>query len=338
MVLVTGATGHIGNVLVRQLLERDKKVRALIHRDETLTALGGLKVEMVKGDVRNPDSLLQAFNGIDTVYHLAGVISILPGQNRLLHQVNVVGTQNTVKACLKTGVKRLVYTSSIHAIEEPPCGTVIDETLPCNPDKVPKGYGWSKAQATLAVLTGVEQGLDAVIVCPTGVIGPYDYKISEMGQLITDFVNGDLKAYIDGAYDFVDVRDVARGIILAGEKGQSGECYILSGEQITVYGLLLLLQELTGVKAPSLKVPIWLAQIAARVTPLYYRLTRTKPRFTSYSIDVLCSNSVISSEKARRELGFATRPIRESIADAILWFKENGYISSLPMLQPARSS
>ncbi len=338
MVVVTGATGHIGNVLVRQLLSRGEKVRVVIPPAEDITPLDGLPVEMVEGDIRDMGSLLRAFRGSDMVYHLAGIISILPGQDRLLHQVNVVGTQNIVEACMKTGVKRLVYTSSIHAIEEPPRGTIIDETLPCNPNKVPKGYGRSKAQATLAVLKGVEQGLNAVIVCPTGVTGPYDYRISEMGQLIIDFANGNLKTYVDGAYDFVDVRDVTTGIILAGEKGRSGESYILSGEQITVYRLLLMLQELTGVKAPSFKVPIWLARIAAKVTPLYYRLARTKPRFTSYSIDVLCSNSLISSEKARRELGFSTRPIRESIADAILWFKENGYISVPKMPQSARSS
>lgn len=338
MVVVTGATGHIGNVLVRQLLSQGEKVRVIIPPAEDVKPLDGLPVDMVEGDVRDINSLIPALEGIKIVYHLAGIISIVPGKSNLLYQVNVVGTQNIVAACLKTGVKRLVYTSSIHAIEEPPYGTIIDETLPCNPEKVPKGYGRSKAQASLAVLKGVEQGLNAVIMCPTGVIGPYDYKISEMGQLIIDFINGNLKAYIDGAYDFVDVRDAASGIILAGEKGRNGECYILSGEQITVYKLLLLLQELTGVKAPSLKVPIWLARIAAKVTPIYYRLTRTKPRFTSYSIDVLCSNSMISSEKARRELGFATRSVRESIADAILWFKENGYISIPKIPKSARLS
>jgi len=272
------------------------------------------------------------------VYHLAGIISILPGKGELLHQVNAVGTQNVVEACLKTGVKRLVYTSSIHAIEEPPCGTIIDETLPCNPDKVPKGYGRSKAQATLAVLKGVKQGLNAVIVCPTGVTGPYDYKISEMGQLIIDFVNGDLKAYIDGAYDFVDVRDVASGIILAGERGRSGESYILSGKQITVHEMLSILQEITSIKAPRPRVPIWLARITAKAAPLYYRLTRSKPRFTTYSIDVLRSNSLISSAKARRELGYSTRSIKESFADAILWFIETGHLSPSPMPQSVRSS
>jgi len=326
MVIVTGATGHIGNVLVRQLLARGERVRAVIPPAEDITPLKGLKAEMVEGDVCNINSLIQAFEGSDIAYHLAGIISILPGRDKLLDKVNVAGTQNVVKACIETGVKRLVYTSSIHAIEEPPHGTIIDETFPCNPDRVPKGYGRSKARATLAVLEGVEQGLNAVIVHPTGVIGPYDYRISEMGQLIIDFINDKLKAYIDGTYDFVDVRDVASGIILAGEKGQNGERYILSGEQISVHQLMLMLQEISGVNAPSLKLPVWLARIAASFSPLYYQITRAKPRFTTYSIDVLCSNSRICSDKARRQLGFTVRPLRQSISDAISWFKENGYI------------
>ncbi|MCJ7769645.1 MAG: SDR family oxidoreductase [Dehalococcoidales bacterium] len=326
MVIVTGATRHIGNVLVRQLLVRGEWVRTVIPPAEDITPLKGLKVEIVEGNVCNINSLTQAFKGSDIVYHLAGIISILPGRDKLLDRVNVAGTRNVIKAYMETGVKRLVYTSSIHAIAEPPHGTIIDETLPCNPDRVPKGYGRSKARATLAVLDGVEQGLNAVIIHPTGVIGPYDYRISEMGQLIIDFVNDKLKAYIDGTYDFVDVRDVAGGIILAGEKGQSVERYILSGEQISVHQLMLMLQEISGVKAPSLVVPLWLARIAARLSPLYYQLTRAKPRFTTYSIDVLCSNSRICSDKARRQLGFTARPLRQSISDAISWFKENGYI------------
>jgi dihydroflavonol-4-reductase len=328
MVIVTGGTGHIGNVLVRQLLSRGERVRVLIPPAEDTAPLDGLDVEMVTGDIRSINSVIPAIAGGDIIYHLAGIISILPGKGDLLYQVNVAGTQNVVAACLEAGVRRLVYVSSIHAIEEPACGTTMDETLPCNPDRVPKGYGRSKALATMTVLAGVERGLDGVIVCPTGVIGPYDFQVSEMGQLIIDFVNGNLKAYIDGAYDFVDVRDVASGIILAGDKGVTGDKYILSGERITVPELMSLLQQISGVKAPSLKVPLWLARMAALVAPAYYRLAGGKPRFTSYSIEVLCSNSVISSEKARRQLGFSTRPIKQSITDSISWFVANDYITT----------
>ena len=329
MVVVTGATGHIGNVLVRQLLNRGSKVMTLTLPAEDLNPLKGLKVEIVEGDVRNLSTLIQAFKGSRMVYHLAGIISILPGRDKLLEQVNVTGTQNVVEACIQVGVRRLVYTSSIHAIEEPPDGTIIDESLSCNPRRVPENYGRSKARATLAVLEGVKRGLDAVIVHPTGIIGPYDFRISEMGQLILDFINGNLKAYIDGTYDYVDVRDVANGIILAGDEGQSGERYIFSGEQISVFRLMKMLQEISGVKAPNIKIPLWIASIAAYFSPIYYRLTRTKPRFTTYSLDVLRSNSLISSEKARRQLGFTTRPVIQTIRDSVSWFRQNGYINTI---------
>ena len=324
MIVVTGATGHLGNVLVRELLARSKEVRLVIPPFEDTTSIEGLEVERVEGDVRNVDSLIQAFKGADVIYHLAGIVSISPGKSKLLYQVNVMGTHNVVEACLKSGVQRLVYTSSIHAIAEPSEGVVIDETFPFDPDRAGGEYGKSKAQATLEVLEGVRQGLDAVIVCPTGVIGPYDFKPSEMGQLFIDFSRGRLKAYISGAYDFVDVRDIAVGHILAREKGRTGESYILSGEQITMDDIMSTLQKVTGVSIPRSKIPIWLAQVAAIFTPLYYRLTNKPPRFTRYSISTIVGNSLISREKARSELGYSPHSIRESIADSIEWFKDTG--------------
>jgi len=156
------------------------------------------------------------------------------------------------------------------------------------------------------------------------VVGPYDFKLSEMGRFFVDFVKGRLKVYIEGSCDFVDVRDVAIGHVLACEKGRTGESYILSGEVITVHALMLLLEGITGVRAPRSKLPVGLAQLAAIFTPLYHRLTRTKPLFTKYSIQTLVRGCNVSREKARRELGYSPRPLRESIVDAIQWFKENG--------------
>ena len=324
MILVTGATGHIGNVLVRELLCKNEIVRVLVLPSEDASPLDGLDVDIVEGDVRQVGSLIQAFSGCEVVYHLAGIISILPGKKELLHQINVVGTRNVVDACLEAGVRRLIYTSSIHAVKEPPHGTIVDETWPYDPDAVLGDYAKSKAQATLEVLGGVKRGLEAIIACPTGVIGPYDYRISEMGQLIIDLVKGKLKAYLDGAYDFVDVRDVAKGLVLVYEKGRQGESYILSGEQVTIRGLLLMLEEATGIEAPTFRIPRWLARTVGKLATPYYILTKTNPLFTAYSVDVLTSNSQISSVKARRELGYSTRPIKESIADAVAWFRENG--------------
>jgi dihydroflavonol-4-reductase len=322
MIAVTGATGHIGNVLVKELIKRGEKVRVVIPPGEDTCPLQGLNVEMVPGDVREPESLRRAFTGAETVFHLAGIISIMPGKQKLLETVNVQGTQNVTEACLRTGVRRLVYTSSIHALKEPPKGTVITESQPFEPQSVPAGYARTKARASLAVLQAVQKGLDAVIVCPTGVIGPYDYKISEMGTLIRNFTGRKLKAYVDGAYDFVDVRDVAAGMVLASQKGRTGERYILSGDQITVSQLMSLLEKITGVKAPKFKAPCWLARGVGLLATPFYLLSRSKPLFTAYSIDVLSSNSLISSAKAQRELGYSPRSIRESLFDSVAWLKE----------------
>lgn len=322
MFAVTGATGHIGNVLVRELLRRGERVRVLLHSKNT-QSIDGLEVEKVRCDVRDFNSLVKAFKGSDIVFHIAGTISLLHGHRELIHQVNVVGTQNVVNACLELGIKRLVYTSSIHAILEPPPGVVIDETLPFDPYQALGDYGSSKTKACLEVLRGVGKGLDAVIVFPTGLVGPYDFKPSRMGQFLLDFAKKKLIASIDGAYDFVDVRDVALGHILACEKGRVGEGYILSGERITIKELIVLFEEVTGVRAPRFKIPITLAKILTLFTPLYYNITGREPRLTRYAILTLISNSFISNKKARCELGYSPRPIRESIKDAFEWFKEN---------------
>lgn len=325
-ILVTGATGHIGNVLVRELIQDNEKVKVLMLPAEDDLPLRGLNVEVVRGDICDVGSLLSAFKGVDTVYHLAGMISISSGKDGILHRINVQGTQNVIESCAANNVRRLVYTSSIHALNEPPHGTVIDESCPPDPKNVLGDYAKCKAMATIEVRKAAQEGMDAVIVCPTGVIGPYDFRISEMGQLILDFMRRKLNAYLDGAYDFADVRDVARGMRLAGKHGRKGETYILSGEQVSVKDLMKMLQEITGVKAPSYKVPSWLARTAGAVAPFYYRLVRGKPLFTSYSVDVLSSNSLVTSQKARSELGYSSRPVRESIADAVQWFISNLFL------------
>jgi dihydroflavonol-4-reductase len=323
MDLVTGATGHIGNVLVRTLLEKGRQVRALILPGEDRTPVQNLDIEIVPGDVLHPESLPGAFDGIEHVYHLAGIISILPGRNRLLERVNIEGTQNIVNAALQAKVKRLVYTSSIHAISRAPHGTTIDENVPFDTVHALSEYDRSKAVASLTVLASICQGLDAVIACPTGVIGPYDYRISEMGKLILDCVCKKYQFYVDGAYDFVDVRDVAQGLIQTCEKGRTGNTYILSGEQISVKRLLETIWNLTGGRFSITKIPMNVARFAARFTPLYYRLMKIKPRFTLYSLDTLESNCSISHQKAAEELGYAPRSLKESLADTIEWFRQN---------------
>ena len=188
-------------------------------------------------------------------------------------------------------------------------------------------YAKSKARATLALLDEVSKGgLDAVICCPTGVIGPWDYGISNIGQLILDFASGQLKSFVRGAYDFVDVRDVARGLALAAEKGDKGRHYILSGAQVNVPELMKELEKDVGRPAPTYEIPHRIARAAGVLAAGYYRLLRRRPVFTAYSIDVLRSNSKVSSALARRELGFSSRPWQESIRDHVDWFRAEGML------------
>jgi dihydroflavonol-4-reductase len=322
-ILVTGATGHIGNVLVRKLVEKGEKVRALILPGEDARPLTGLEVEQVPGDVLDTSSLWDSFRGVKGVFHLAGIITIMPGENPLVRRVNVEGTVNVLKAAMKAGVERLVYTSSIHALARLPHGTAVDESISFDPENPYGAYDQSKAQATLEVQKAAKAGLNAVIACPTGVIGPYDFRSSMMGNVIRSAALRRLTPYVDGAYDFVDVRDVADGLIAAAETGRTGEAYILSGQRISVRYLLETVHEITGRGFPRFKVPFAVAELAARFTPHYYRLTQASPRFTPYSLEVLQSNSVISHAKATRELGYQPRPLYESIRDAIHWFFEH---------------
>jgi len=320
--LVTGATGHIGNVLVRELVKRGESVRALVLPEEDLTPLNDLDIEIVTGNVLDKESLLPAFKGIDHVFHLAGIISIMPGKDDFVHDVNVNGTYNMIETAKNQRIKKFIHTSSIHAFKRIPHGVTVDENVPIDPETAVAAYDQSKAEATLAVLEAARQGLPAVVVCPTGVIGPYDYKGSEMGTLIQDWMQHKVNFLIEGNYDFVDVRDVVQGMILARENGRIGQVYILSGELIRVRDLWKLVKELMDVRSYIINIPVRFAAFVARFTQFYYRLTRSKPRFTTYSIDTLHTNAVISNSKARTILGYRPRSLRDSIFDTVKWWQD----------------
>jgi dihydroflavonol-4-reductase len=326
MDMVTGAAGFIGNVLARELLARNRRVRTLVRPASDNSSLEGLDVERAAGDIRDIDSLVKAFRSIDIVYHLAGKISIMPGDYTLIRNINLEGTKNVIDACLKCGVRRLVYTSSIHALEEPPMGTVIDESMPFVPDCSRGEYDRSKARASMEVAGAAEKGLDSVIVCPTGVIGPYDFRISSLTQTFIDFACGRMRFTVGGAYDFVDVRDVAVGHILAAERGKTGQSYILSGQRTAMDEMMSMMEEISGVPGPKYKIPAWLAKFAGFFTPVYYKLANKAPRFTVYSISTLQSNSVISHKKATAELGYKSRSVKESIKDTFKWLNENNML------------
>lgn len=323
MILVTGAAGHVGNVLVRQLIEGGERVRALVLPGEDCSSLRELPVELMEGNILQPETLAPAFEGVDTVYHLAAIIAIMPGQETLMRRVNIEGTRNVIRAVLAGGVRRLVYTSSIHALQRPPLGVTIDENLHFDVSNPAGEYDRSKAEASLEVLKGVaELGLDAVIVCPTGVVGPYDYRRSEMGELIRDWMAKKLNVLVEGFFNFVDVRDVARGHILAAQNGRRGAVYILGGERVSLEWMARKVRQAMNLPAHMVKVPFPLARLGAVFAQYYYQVTQTTPRFTQYALETVHSNSMISHARAQRELGYQARSLTDTLTDTVGWWRE----------------
>lgn len=319
MILVTGATGHVGNVLVRKLSSEGAPIRALVLPRDDCASLRGLQVEKVEGNVLDPDSLDRAMEDVEMVYHLAGIIAIMPGAEEIMRRVNVEGVRNVVAAARKAGIKRLVHVSSIHAFQRLQDGEFTDETTPLALTNAAGSYDQTKAEGTLAVREGIMQGLDAVVVHPTAIIGPYDYLGSELGKAILSFARRHIQLLVRGAYDFVDVRDIVEGLILAGEKGRSGEAYILSGTYTTIPQLKQLAQRIAGIRTPQLVLPNRLALAFAHLMQHVYRLSGATPQFTPYSLRTLYENARFSSRKAREELGFRTRPLTDTVRDLLAW-------------------
>lgn len=338
MNLVTGAAGHLGNVLVRELLDNHEKVRALVLPGEDLSSLHGLDVEIVQGNILDPESIKPAFKNIEYVFHMAALVAITADKQDMLYKVNVEGTRNVIEEAKLAGVKRLIYTSSIHALQRPPEGVTIDETLPFDPENIAGAYDRTKAQASILVLETARQGFDALVVCPTGVIGPHDYRQSEVGGMILKWMKKNPSISVDGHFDFVDVRDVAKGHILARDNGKSGEIYLLSGEQVEISSVRQWVQSVVGIKTREIKFSAPIAYLVAPLAEVYYKLTKTKPQFTRYSIETLQSNSKISSGKAIKELGYKPRALFESVRDTVLWWLHNLSKTSASLRLPKKKS
>ena len=233
------------------------------------------------------------------------------------------GTKNVVNACKEMNVKKLIYTSSVHAIPTKPKGEIITETKTFSPDLVKGTYAKTKAEATKYVLEANSKDLEVIITHPSGVIGPYEYITSNLGQLIIDCAHRKMGAYLDGGYNFVDVRDVADGLVSTLEKGKAGECYILAGHYVTIKELMKYVQDITGVPAPKFKIARWFAYATGALSEIYYKIVKQKPLFTSYSVYTTGTNANFSIDKAKKELGYFPRDFKDTMVDTIYWMKEN---------------
>jgi nucleoside-diphosphate-sugar epimerase len=324
--LVTGATGHIGNNLVRALLARGERVRVLCRPGSSPKPLAGLEVERVEGDLRDAPSLARAVVGATRVYHVAAMISIRSGDREALWDANVAGTARLLAAARQAGVKRVVHTSSFGAMGRNPDGPSSEEHA-LDPEEPATDYERSKAASEVEVKREIERGLDACIVNPCATVGPFDFRPSLVGRTFVDFGLGKMKAYLPGAFDWVPMRDVIAGHLLAMDKGGRGERYLLSGEVASLDQIMDWLAEDTGRPRPRLRIPAGLMLaisvpkdfIESRFFPDKY------PRFNQHSIRLLTSGKYGSNQKACRELGLSPTPIRDAFRDSVRWFQENGY-------------
>ena len=326
--VVTGAFGHLGYNLVNKLLELNNEVVAFdLNTKENVF---DKKVQIFKGNVCNKPDIDKLFKSLNNyqinVIHCAGIVSIASKYDKRVYDVNVLGTKNVVDACLKYKVNKLIHVSSVHAIKELKNNHVIKEVSNFSKDDVNGLYAKTKAEASQYVLDSTKKGLNAVVVHPSGIIGPYDYNIGHTTRLIVDYVNGRLTAAIKGGYDFVDVRDVVDGIISCVDKGTSNECYILSNRYVSIKELLDTLHDISGRKKIKTYLPLWFIKPLAPLAETYYKIVKTKPLFTSYSLYTLNSNANFSHEKADKELGYKTRPIKDTLKDTYDWLKKENIV------------
>ena len=326
MIVVTGASGLVGGNLVRALLAQGRPVRALVHRDRR--ALEGLEVETASADLSDPSSIQKAFRGADVVYHLASSISISTGNWAELERINVFGTRNVIEACLQNNVRRLMYFGSIHAYDHVPFDQPLDEDRPLLTGSYIHPYERSKALAEMEARHSLDRGLDSVILIPTAIAGPFDFRPSYFGQALQLLARGRIPALVRGGYDWVDVRDVVDGAIKAEQLAPRGGRYILSGHWHSLREVARLTSEISGKPAPRFTVPIWLAQLVQPIMAKLAQVNGSQPIYTRPMLNAMKSNHNISHDRAARDLGYSPRPFQQTIADTLDWFNEQKRKSS----------
>ncbi|MFC2124127.1 NAD-dependent epimerase/dehydratase family protein [Bacteroidota bacterium] len=322
---VTGASGHIGANLCRGLLKKGHEIKVLIHNSQE--SLEGLPVEQVRGNLHNMESLNTLIDGVEMLIHLGAAISIDRDLSERVIETNVEGTKNILQIVKQhSSVKRFIHFSSIHALQNEPIDKPLDESRPLVIGDA-NIYNHSKAKGEQLVLDEVKNGLDAVIISPTSVIGPNDFAPSLVGQAIIQICNNKLPALVSGGYDWVDVRDVVDGTISAIEKGKTGERYLLSGNWESLSNLNLFIKQIHPETKKLLVMPHWLAFLGVPFLKVWAQTMKKRPLYTRESIDILKSgHRNILSLKAKNELDYKCRPLLETLRDTIHWFKQHRYI------------
>ena len=319
---VTGGSGHVGGNLVRELLSRGYQVDCLVRSDTR--ALDNLDVNFVKGDMLNPKEIAPLMTDSDVVFHSAAFVAVEKIQEDLMHKINVEGSRSIATAAVESGVKKIVHFSSVHAFEQQPTSEPLVEARPLVTDPKALPYDRTKAEAQKVVLGYRDQGLEVNVIHPTGIIGPYDFKPSRMGEVLRDIANGNMPFAINNGFNWVDVRDVAKSAVNCVDMGVDGQNYILPGHWASIPHLSTLIKQITGNRTHLVSVPFWMAYLALPFASISSRISGKRPSFSRGSLKALaiqCRN--IPGTLSNEHLEHQARPLEETIDDTVSWLKEN---------------
>jgi dihydroflavonol-4-reductase len=328
LTLVTGGSGFLGSAVVRALIERDVRVRALVRASSPRDNLHGLPCDVVVGDLTHRESLKAALKDVRYLFHVAADYRLWARDPSEIIRANVEGTLNLKREALAAGVERIVYTSSVAALRVAGATAPVDEAAALSPEEAIGAYKRSKIMAERAVEDMIlREGLPAIIVSPTTPIGPRDIRPTPTGRILLDAARGRIPAFVDTGLNFVHVDDVAAGHLLAFEKGRIGERYILGGENLTLRQLLETIAELAGRKAPRLRLPRAPLMPLAFAAERLAHLTGKEPLLTLDGLRMSRYRMFFTSAKAEHDLGYRSRPYREGVVDALSWFRTAGYLT-----------
>src|SRR6201997_5467037 len=327
LAFVTGATGFLGSHVARVLSDEGAQLRLLVRSNSNPQNLRGLKADTAVGDLRDASSIEKAMAGCDTVFHVAADYRLWVRDPADMYRSNVAGTRAILEAARKNGVRRVVYTSSVATIGFTGNGHPADEDSPVSLADMIGHYKRSKFMAEQIALEAGRSGLEVVTVNPTTPVGEQDVKPTPTGRIILDFLKRKFPAYVETGLNLVDVRECARGHVMALEKGKSGERYILGGEDLTLKQILDKLAKLTGLRSPTLKLPYIFAYMAGLVDEaITGGLLHREPRATVDAVRMGKKKMFASSAKAERELGWKLVPVEDALRRAVEWFRANGYV------------
>ncbi len=327
--LITGTTGFLGSAIARELLKEGRAVRALVRPDADTRNIDGLDLEVVHGDLRDPDSVRQALKGCNVLYHTAAYYSLWDRNRRTIYEINVEGTRNILQAALSAGVEKAVYTSTVGCIGLREDGAAANESTPMDPATLSNDYKRSKFEAEGVAREMHGRGLPVVIVNPSTPIGPRDIKPTPTGKIILDFLNRRMPAYMDTGLNLIDVSDCARGHLLAEQRGTPGERYILGNRNLSLREILLLLERITGLKAPRVRIPYGVAYAAGWASEMVANhITGRPPAVPLAGVRMARYFMYFDSARAVRELGLPQNPVDKALEDAVRWFCQHHNLPS----------